>query len=207
MRFILLRNAVGAPPWARRPGARAWRAWWARRTLPAAGSHEGALVDVLERLRNRFFGKYRGIVDRGRRRYDADQGQGPGGAGDQVSGWARACAPYAGDGFGFAFLPEAGAGVWIEFEGGDASLPDLVRLLLARRRGPADATADGHGPRHQGRPEVLFDVDQGSITIEDQNSNTITLDVRGITLEPRRPAASRSATSSVSVNDGALKVT
>ena len=36
------------------------------------------------------------------------------------------CVPYAGPNVGFAFLPEVGSGVWIEFEGGDVSYPIWV---------------------------------------------------------------------------------
>jgi uncharacterized protein involved in type VI secretion and phage assembly len=35
--------------------------------------------------------------------------------------WAMPCVPYAGDGVGFYCLPDAGAGVWVEFEAGDPS--------------------------------------------------------------------------------------
>ncbi|HEY0858570.1 MAG TPA: phage baseplate assembly protein V [Albitalea sp.] len=35
--------------------------------------------------------------------------------------WAMPCVPYAGPGVGFYFIPPIGAGVWIEFEGGDVS--------------------------------------------------------------------------------------
>jgi uncharacterized protein involved in type VI secretion and phage assembly len=46
--------------------------------------------------------------------------------GEAESGWCRPCVPYAGDGGGFAFLPEVGAGVWVAFEGGDVSYPIWV---------------------------------------------------------------------------------
>jgi Type VI secretion system/phage-baseplate injector OB domain len=43
--------------------------------------------------------------------------------GDVPTGWAKPCVPYAGPTSGFYSVPPVGAGVWIEFEGGDVSLP------------------------------------------------------------------------------------
>jgi uncharacterized protein involved in type VI secretion and phage assembly len=173
--------------------------------FPAAGAQDAALVDVLERLRNRFFGKYRGVVDQ----VDADtmriKAKVPAVLGDQVSGWARACTPYAGNGYGFAFLPEAGAGVWIEFEGGDASLPIWSGCYWHDGEAPSDATATVMALVTSAGQKLLFDVDQGSITIEDQNGNTITLDDSGVTLS-RGGQNVAIDDGSVSVNDGALEV-
>jgi len=95
------------------------------------GDIDHTLIDVLERLRNRFFGKYRGVVadvDAATMRVKASV---PAILGQQVSGWPRPCVPFAGPSMGFAFLPEIGTGVWIEFEGGDDVLTDLGGLLLA----------------------------------------------------------------------------
>jgi Type VI secretion system/phage-baseplate injector OB domain len=39
------------------------------------------------------------------------------------TGWAKPCVPYAGPTSGFYSVPPIGAGVWIEFEGGDVSQP------------------------------------------------------------------------------------
>ena len=46
------------------------------------------------------------------------------------------CVPFAGKDVGMFFLPPRAPAVWIEFEGGDINLPDLDRLLLARRASP-----------------------------------------------------------------------
>jgi Type VI secretion system/phage-baseplate injector OB domain len=43
--------------------------------------------------------------------------------GEVPTGWAKPCVPYAGPTSGFYAVPPIGAGVWIEFEGGDVSLP------------------------------------------------------------------------------------
>ena len=92
------------------------------------------LEDVLERLRTRFYGKYRGTVN------DVDsytlriRAMVPAVLGRTPTGWCLPCVPYAGDRSGCIFFPDGSASVWIEFEGGDVSLPDLGRRLLARRR-------------------------------------------------------------------------
>lgn len=75
--------------------------------------------------RTRFFGKYRGIVT------DNDdpllqarlRARVPAVLGDLETGWALPCLPYPGDGAGLHLVPDPGAGVWIEFEGGDPSYP------------------------------------------------------------------------------------
>lgn len=73
----------------------------------------------------RFFGKYRGVVT------DIDdplkmgriRARVPDVHGDEQSGWAMACMPFAGHGMGFLGLPTVGGGVWIEFEQGDPDFP------------------------------------------------------------------------------------
>jgi uncharacterized protein involved in type VI secretion and phage assembly len=173
--------------------------------LPSGGAPDAALADVLERLRNRFFGKYRGVVDQVDAATMRIKAKVPAVLGDQVSGWARACTPYAGNGYGFAFLPDAGVGVWIEFEGGDASLPIWSGCYWHDGEAPSDATATVMALVTSAGQKLLFDVDQGSITIEDQNGNTITLDDSGVTLS-RGGQSVAIADGSVSVNDGALEV-
>lgn len=75
--------------------------------------------------RERLYGKYRGTVlnnldpqNRGRLQANV-----PEVLGEMPSGWATPCAPYGGTGAGFFSIPPIGAGVWIEFEGGDVSRP------------------------------------------------------------------------------------
>ncbi len=77
---------------------------------------------LLEWVRGHYFGKYRGTVSdnadstsRGRLKVKV-----PAVLGD-LEVWAMPCVPYAGASVGFYSLPAAGAGVWIEFEGGDPS--------------------------------------------------------------------------------------
>ncbi len=84
------------------------------------------LMDLIDRLNNRFYGKYRGTVSE----IDDDtlriKAKVPDVLGDQDTGWCEPCVPYAGPDVGIVFIPEVGAGVWIEFEKGDVSLPIWV---------------------------------------------------------------------------------
>ena len=76
-------------------------------------------LELLERMRNRFYGKYRGTVkaiDANTLRIKAIV---PAVLGQTPTGWCQPCVPYAGKNVGFLFLPEEGDFVWIEFEGGD----------------------------------------------------------------------------------------
>jgi hypothetical protein len=73
----------------------------------------------------RLFGKYRGtvvnILDPERRA--RLQAMVPDVYGATPGPWAMPSAPFAGPGAGFVAVPPVGAGVWIEFEQGDADFP------------------------------------------------------------------------------------
>ena len=89
--------------------------------------NEQTLIDIVERLRSRFYGKYRGTVTEVDDDHRAHQGPGARRARRPArpAGACRACRTRATDA-GIAFLPEEGSGVWIEFEGGDVSYPIWV---------------------------------------------------------------------------------
>lgn len=87
---------------------------------------EDLVQELLERLENRYYGKYRGYVHdvhdpehRGRIRAVVPRLLGE----RTPTGWALPSAPYAGPDQGFFTVPDIGAGVWIEFEEGDLSKP------------------------------------------------------------------------------------
>lgn len=135
-----------------------------------------------------FFGKYRGIV-----RDNADPlmlgrvtAEVRAVLGDQATGWALPCVPYAGEGEGSFLIPPVGAGVWIEFEGGDPDHPIWV----------GGWWGDGQVPRagetgHSGIPGlkvlrsgaghvIALDDDDRTITISDANgTNLLTIEVAG----------------------------
>ncbi len=168
--------------------------------------HEQAVLDLVERMRYRFYGKYRGSVTD----VDADtlriKAKVPAVLGTQETGWCMPCVPYAGDGVGMAFLPEQGSGVWIEFEGGDVSYPIWVGCYWRSGEQPSDATPTVKAIVTKSPHKILLDDDQGTITISDSNENTVTLDSSAITLE-RGSSSLEVNDSEVNVNDGALEVT
>ncbi len=88
-------------------------------------SVEQGVAAVLERVTDRFYGKYRGLVQSNTDPLNLGRIQAlvPEVLGETATGWALPCAPYAGTGSGFFAIPPVGAGVWIEFEAGDVSRP------------------------------------------------------------------------------------
>jgi uncharacterized protein involved in type VI secretion and phage assembly len=167
--------------------------------------NEQAINDLIERVRGRFYGKYRGTV------IDIDQStlrikaQVPAVLGSQATGWCSPCVPYAGPDVGFVFLPEVGAGVWIEFEGGDVSYPIWTGCYWREGEMPSDAAAGVKTIVTKAGHKILLDDDAGSITISDSNGNKVTLDSSGIAIE-RGANKVAVSDSEVNVNNGALEV-
>jgi uncharacterized protein involved in type VI secretion and phage assembly len=169
---------------------------------------EGIERELLERLRTRFYGKYRGRVTEvgDKENLGRIKALVPAVLGDQETGWCMPCVPYAGDGVGFVCIPERGAGVWIEFEGGDVSYPIWTGCWWAEDEMPPDAAPDVKvWQTKAGHKIVLSDKDQ-AITITDSNENEMTLNADGITLR-RGSQMVQITDSSVTVNEGALEVT
>ena len=168
--------------------------------------NEMMLQDVLDHVRNRFYGKYRGTVtevDAATMRLKANV---PAVLPGAPTGWCAPCVPYAGPKVGFLMLPEVGSGVWIEFEGGDTSYPVWVGCYWRDGEKPDDATATVKAIVTAGKSKLLFDDDAKTITLADSNNNTVTLSSDGITLQR---GANKVVVSdgNVSVNDGAVEVT
>jgi uncharacterized protein involved in type VI secretion and phage assembly len=173
--------------------------------LRVGAMDEQALMDVLDRLRNRFFGKYRGTVtevDGSTLRIKAKV---PAVLVDQTTGWCQLCVPFAGDGIGMAFLPEVGSGVWIEFEAGDVSYPIWTGCYWRDGELPSDAAPAVKTIVTKAGHKILLDDDGGTITISDQNQNSITLGSDGITLQRGANKIVIDDTE-VNVNEGALEV-
>jgi uncharacterized protein involved in type VI secretion and phage assembly len=163
------------------------------------------VVDLVDRVRNRFYGKYRGTVtdvDAATLRIKAKV---PAVLGAQDTGWCMPCVPYAGANVGIAFLPETGAGVWIEFEGGDVSYPVWVGCYWRDGENPSDATPTVKTIVTAQGCKILLDDDAQTITVTDSANNKITLASDGITIERGANKVVVSDTS-VSVNDGAMEV-
>ena len=167
--------------------------------------NDAMMLEILERFRNRFYGKYRGTVTD----IDGDtlriKAKVPAVLGQQKTGWCMPCVPYAGSNVGFAFLPEEGAGVWIEFEGGDVSYPIWTGCYWRTDEQPEDATPTVKAIVTKSGHKILLDDDRQTITIADSNNNTITLESSGITLE-RQGKKVVISDAKVDVNDGSLEV-
>jgi uncharacterized protein involved in type VI secretion and phage assembly len=166
-------------------------------------SPDQLIGDLADRIRNRFFGKYRGVVTQVDGPTMRLKAKVPAVLGDQESGWAMPCVPYAGPQVGIAFLPETGSGVWIEFEGGDVSFPIWVGCYWRTGELPAEAKADAKTIISQ-TVKLVLDDGQTQSSWTDGNNNAITLDSSGIAVE--RDSQSVKIQSTVSVNDGALEV-
>lgn len=158
----------------------------------------------------RFYGKYRGTVtdNRDPQMKGRIKAQVPAILGEEESGWALPCVPYAGSGVGFFFVPPVGANVWIEFEGGNPGYPIWTGCYWGTTEMP---------PAVPGMPEIkIIKTDTatlklddtpgaGGITIETTTGLKIVMNVTGI--EISNGAASIKLTpASVSVNNGALEV-
>ncbi len=167
-------------------------------------AEDRALDDLLERLRTRYYGKYRGIVSEVDASTMRVKALVPSVLGETETGWCLPCVPYAGDGVGIAFLPEQESGVWIEFEGGDLSYPIWVGGYWREGEVPSDA-APAVKVIVTKQHKLEFDDDQDSITLSDSNGNTVTLDSSG-TKTANQSSSVLVSRSSVSIDDGALEV-
>jgi uncharacterized protein involved in type VI secretion and phage assembly len=170
---------------------------------------DGALLDAVT---SRHYGKYRGqVVDnqdptaRGRLQVVA-----PALLGSQPV-WAMPSVPYAGSNVGFFAMPPIGAGVWVEFEGGDLDLPIWSGCFWA----------DGEIASGDAKANVKFWItDRVSIRIDDQageivvktSGATLTMTATEVTVEAatitEKAAASQTKLSSsgLDVNNGAFTV-
>lgn len=123
----------------------------------------------------RYWGKYRGrVIDNvdplAMGRVLAEVPQVPA----TYSNWAMPCVPYAGRDVGFFAMPDIGANVWIEFEGGDPGYPIWVGCYWGEGEAPLPYARD-----------PLFKVFQttGNVLVFDD-----TPEEGGITMMSRPPA-------------------
>jgi uncharacterized protein involved in type VI secretion and phage assembly len=182
-------------------------------------------ADTLEKLvewvRHRHFGKYRGTVSdnsdstsRGRLKVRV-----PAVLGD-LEVWAMPCVPYAGDKVGFYFLPEQGTGVWVEFEAGDPSYPIWTGFFWTDDQLPDDATDAKMKVMRTGsatlrvdddQKEIYFSADDGGnvkiadeiVSTRDQAAHTVSTSGVKSEIGGQKTELTQS---SFSVDDGALEV-
>ena len=167
--------------------------------------NDALVMDLLERVKHRFYGKYRGTVtdvDAATMRIKASV---PAVLGDIPSGWCMACVPYAGPSVGFVMLPEVGSGVWIEFEGGDVSYPIWVGGYW--RSGEIPSVANATAKAIFAKSGVLkFDDDASAVSLEDTNSDSLTLKGGASTIASQMGKIVADS-SGVAINDSSLVVT
>lgn len=103
---------------------------------------EKHVTRLMENVDHKYYGKYRGIVvdnndpeKLGRLKIKVPSILGN----DVVTGWAMPCVPYGGDaGQGFLFIPEVGAGVWVEFGEGELEFPIWVGTFWSKPGGESE---------------------------------------------------------------------
>jgi uncharacterized protein involved in type VI secretion and phage assembly len=166
---------------------------------------DALVIDLLERVKHRFYGKYRGTVtdvDAATMRVKANV---PAVLPKAQTGWCEACVPYAGPNVGFVMLPEIGSGVWIEFEGGDVSAPIWTGCYWRRSEVPSAASATVKSIITS-TGALAFDAAAGSVTLGDTGSDSLTISAGSATLSAGSGKIDIGA-AGVSVNDGAFEVT
>ncbi|GGX79764.1 hypothetical protein GCM10007160_03960 [Litchfieldella qijiaojingensis] len=151
------------------------------------GGIERTIVELAEQVRHRYYGKYRGTVEENEdpQKMGRIRVRVPKVLGDVVSPWALPCTPYAGDGSGQYTIPPIGAGVWVEFEAGDPSLPIWSGGWWSPDQVPTNQDGDGKTPnmkviRSEQGLMVSFDDDGQTISVSDSDgSNILKIEVRG----------------------------
>lgn len=170
-------------------------------------SLEQIVADLAEQVERRHFGKYRGLVvdnvdpeQLGRLKLQVPSLLGP----NVVTGWALPCAPYGGEaGQGFLFIPEVGAGAWVEFEEGDLEFPIWSGTFWSKPGGdselprPDDASgATASAPQDPPTRKILKTLRGHALQLEDSSADDealvivregvhghmITLDAQGVTI-------------------------
>ncbi|HYP64218.1 MAG TPA: phage baseplate assembly protein V [Acidocella sp.] len=168
-------------------------------------SESAQLQEILDRLRNRFYGKYRGTVVDVDASNMAVKATVPAVLGLTPTGWCLPCVPYAGPQVGFCMLPDLGANVWIEFEGGDVSKPIWAGCFWLASDIPGSADAAVKSIITQAGT-LAFDTNQSSITATGAQSQTVVLDAQGVTATAGSGSVAV-ASSGVTINSGAMVIT
>jgi uncharacterized protein involved in type VI secretion and phage assembly len=165
-------------------------------------------------MSEKYYGKYRGKVTDindplmiGRVRAKV-----PDVLGDLDSGWAWPCAPFGGSGMGFFALPAVGAGVWIEFEHGDADNPIWAGCWFGSvQEVPPVLLAPPYKKlmiKTEGGNSILLDDTPGigGITLETSGGQKIKILGTGIEIDNGMGAAMKLTGPQISMNNGALDV-
>lgn len=134
--------------------------------------------------------------------------------------WALPCVPYAGRGVGFHFIPPQGAGVWVEFAGGDVCAPIWTGCYWAQGDLPAEAASPDVKLIATDTSLIKVDDASGEVLVRSQSQasttwgtevttevspSTHTVGASGVVSEST-PGKVEVGPSGVTVNNGAFKV-
>jgi len=127
--------------------------------------------------------------------------------GNEQTGWAMPCVPYAGKGVGMFFVPPIGANIWIEFEEGNTNRPIWAGCFWGTGEAPQiPAVPDTKVIKTDFAKIILNDLPGISgVTIETTNGLKVIMNMQGIEMS-NGTAKVKLTPASVSVNDGALEV-
>ena len=177
--------------------------------MAAAVSLDEIVARLVERVESRYYGKYRGLVTDND---DPDKlgrikAKVPALLGEEELGWALPAFAYGGTAEqGLFAMPDTGAGVWIEFEGGDLGYPIWSGTWYSSGSLPESATPAKKVLKTASGHKIVFDDDANTLEITDSNGNSVKMDSNGIEIADANGHTIKLAASSVTINDGALEV-
>jgi hypothetical protein len=121
---------------------------------------------------DRVYGKYQGTVMNNLDPNNLGRLQAfvPSILGEVPTGWAKPCVPYGGPTSGFFSVPPVGAGVWIEFEAGNVSLPIWTGCYWGEGELPLNPPGDVAQPTTR-----IWRTETGLTVVMDDAAQSITL--------------------------------
>ena len=165
-----------------------------------------------------YYGKYRGVVINNVDPLQIGRlmVQVPDVLGLSISSWAMPCVPFAGPQAGTYVVPPVGAGVWVDFEGGDpdhpiwvggfwGSVAEVPTLALAGIPASPNIVLQTTGQN----TIVVSDLPgpTGGIMLKSASGAMIIVNDTGIYIENGRGASIRLVGPTTDVNNGALTIT
>lgn len=167
-----------------------------------------AISAWIEEQQQRFFGKYRGLVES----VDDPEGLGrikarvPELFHDKISPWCLPCSPMAGTNYGWVSLPKLGDGVWIEFEAGDLSRPIWSGFWWAKNEIPTGEESERRGLWTPAGHLISFDDKKSEIEIRHSEGGRILIGANEIEVSVAGQKMTINS-SGFNFNNGSLTVT